>query len=85
MTFNIERWIGLGITKPLGVAQTFVEGEPLLLHPREDVIAGTVEDAVDAGERITAQPFAQSLDDRNAGTDRRFEIERDVMPFRSGG
>ena len=45
-----------------GIPQT----RAVLLHARQDVIAGAVEDAVDAGEGIAVEPFAQRLDDRNA-------------------
>ena len=48
VAFDIERRIGFGIAEALGLAQALIESEPVLLHAREDVIAGAVEDAVDA-------------------------------------
>ena len=52
---------------------------PSSLHARQDVIAGAVEDAVDARERVADEPFAQRLDDRDAAGDRRLEIERHAL------
>ena len=48
VALDVEGRIGLGIAEPLRLAQAIVEGDALLLHAREDVIAGAVEDAVDA-------------------------------------
>ena len=81
VAFDVEGRIGLGITEPLRLAQAFVEREPVLLHAREDVIAGAVEDAVDARERVAVEPLAQRLHDRDAAGDRRLEIERDAVAF----
>src|ERR1700722_2102286 len=78
VAFDVEGRIGFRIAEPLCVAQAIVERKPILLHAGEDVIAGAVEDAVDAGEGIAAESLAQSLDDRNAGADRSLEIERDL-------
>src|SRR5580700_6316915 len=55
LAFDVEGRIGFRIAEPLRVAQAIVEGGPVLLHGREDVIAGAVEDAVDAGEGIAAE------------------------------
>src|SRR6202030_2603479 len=57
----------------------------LLLHAGENVIAGAVEDAVDALQRVAGKPFADGLHDGNCTAERRFEIERDVLFFRHGG
>ena len=85
VAFDVEGRIGFGIAEPLRVAQAFVEGEPILLHAREDVIAGAVEDAVDARERVAVKPFAQRLHDRDAAGDRSLEIERHAMAFGERG
>ncbi len=81
VTLDIETRIGLGIAQPLRLLQAFGEGHLVLLHPREDVIAGAVQDAIDALERIAGHAFAQGFDDRNGAADRRLEIERDVFAF----
>ena len=52
VAFDIERRIGLRIAEPLRLAQAIRESEPILLHAREDVIAGAVEDAVDARKSV---------------------------------
>ena len=79
VALDVEGRIGLGIAEPLRLAQAILERDALLLHAREDVIAGAVEDAVDAGERIAVEPFAQRLHDRDAAGDRRLEIERHTL------
>ena len=81
VALDVEGRIGLGITQALRFAEAFIEGEAVLLHARQDVIAGAVEDAVDAGERIAVEPLAQCLDDWDAAGDRGFEIERNAMAF----
>src|SRR3954463_12782870 len=48
VTVDVKRWIGLGITQTLRIFQAFGERQALLLHPGQDIIAGAVEDAVDA-------------------------------------
>ena len=78
--FDIEGWIGLCVPKPLRFAQAVVKRQTVLLHAREDVIAGAVEDTVDAREGVAVQSFAQRLDNRNATADRRLEIQRNVVP-----
>ncbi len=85
MTFDIETRIGLGIAQALRFLEAFRERQLVLLHPGEDVVAGAVEDAVDALERVAGHSFAQGLHDRNGAADRRFEIQRDVMLFRERG
>ena len=50
-----------------------------LLHAREDVVAGAVEDAVDARDAAAAETLAQGLHDRDAAGDRRLERERRVV------
>src|SRR6516164_7864353 len=81
MALDVEARIGLGITKPLRFLQTIGKVPPILLHAGENVIAGAVEDAVDARECGAVEPLAQRLDDRNPAGDRRFEIERHTMAF----
>src|SRR6478736_5246234 len=81
MTFNVEPGISLRITKSLSLFQAFGEGHLVLLHPGKDVIAGAVENAINALERITGHTFAQSLDDRNGAAHCGFEIERNVFAF----
>ena len=50
MTFDVEAGIGFGVTEPLRFFQAIGKAQPLLLHPGKDVIAGAVENAVDARE-----------------------------------
>ena len=85
VTFDVEGRVGLRIAEPLRLTQAFVEGEPILLHAGEDVVAGAVEDAVNAGERRAVEAFAQRLDDRDAAGDGGLEIERHAVAFREHG
>ena len=75
MTVDVERRIGLGIAEPLGVLQALIERQPLLLHPRQDVIAGAVEDTVDTIDLGAGKPFAQRLDRRDRRTYRGLEVQ----------
>ena len=71
MTFNVEGGVGLGVAEPLRLLQAVGKGKLLLLHARQDVIAGAVEDAVDARQRIARQALAQGLYDRDGAADPR--------------
>src|SRR6202163_2830577 len=81
MTVDVERRIGLGITKALRVLQAFGERQSFLFHPGQDVVAGAVEDAVNAIDVGTGEAFAQGFDDGNRSADRRLEIQRAAMFF----
>ena len=78
---DVEGRIGLRIAEPLRLLQAGGERQALVEHAGEDVVAGAVEDAVDARDAAAAQPLAQRLDDRNAAGDRRLERERGVLRF----
>ena len=45
----------------------------------QDIVAGAVEDSVDAGERIAGQTLAQRLHDRDGAADGGFEIQRHLI------
>ena len=83
--FDVEGRVGLGITEPLRLLQAGIERQPLTFHAGEDVIAGAVENAVDALDGIAAQPLPQGFHDRDGGADRRLEIQRHLVPFRQFG
>ena len=76
---DVEGRVGLGIAEPLGLLETLGERQPLLLHAGEDVVAGAVEDAVDARDGVAGEPLAQGLDDRDRAAHRGLEIERDAV------
>ena len=77
--FDIEARIGLGIAFLLRLAQHLAKVGTGPLHLGKDVIAGAVEDAVDAGQRIGRRAFAQPLEDGDAARHRRFEGEGCVV------
>ena len=76
---DVERRIGFGVALGLRLLQHVGERAALLLHRGQDVIAGAVEDAVDARDLVADQRLAQRLDDRDAAGDRRLEIQRDAV------
>ena len=73
---DIEGGIGLGIALGLRFRQDGAEIRAALFHIGQDEIAGAVENARDALDRVRRGPLAQSLHDRNTARDRRFELER---------
>ena len=79
VALDIEGRVGLGIAETLGVLQAGLEGQPLQLHAREDVVAGAVEDAVEARDGVAGERLAQRLDDRDAAGRRGLEGERDAI------
>ena len=79
---DVERGIRLGISELLGVGQDFVEGTPLVLHAREDVVAGAVEDAVDLLDLVAGKALAHGADDRDAAAHGGAEV--DVHPVLRG-
>ena len=76
---DVEARIGFGITEALRLGQNRGEIAARFAHLRQDVIAGAVEDAVDAEDVVRAEPFAQRLQDRNAARHRGLEAERDAL------
>ena len=78
LPLDVEGRIGLGVAQMLRGFETIGEGQVILLHAGQDVVAGAVEDSVDAVDRIAGQRLAQRLDDRNAAGGGRFEIEADT-------
>jgi len=77
---DIEARIGLGVAGRLRLGQHDVEVAAGLAHGRQDVVAGSVEDAVEPAHPIADQALAQRLDDRDAARHRRLEGE-DAAPL----
>ncbi len=75
---DVEARIGLGIAQPLRLAEHVGEIAALGLHRGQDIIAGAVEDAVDAPDRVGRRALAQPLDHRDAARDRGLIFERDA-------
>ena len=75
---NVKRGIGLGIALGLRLGENGAKGTAILLHGGEDVIAGAVEDAIDAHDAIGRSAFAQSLDHGHAAGHCRFIFQRDA-------
>ena len=79
VALDVEGRIGLGIAQPLRILQAGVEGQALGFHAGQDVVAGAVEDAEDAGDRIAGHRLAHRLDDRDAAGDRRLVVEQHAL------
>ena len=75
-TADIEGGIGFRVAEPLRLAEALREGQTLRFHTGQDVVAGAVQDAIDALDGIAGQSLAQGFDDRNAARDRSLEGER---------
>ncbi len=76
---DVEGGIGLGIALRLRLLQHVGEAPALALHQRQNVVAGAVEDAVDAADIVALEALAYDLDDGNAAGHRALEIERDLV------
>src|SRR3546814_6530491 len=59
---DVEARVGLGITLGLRGGQCIGEARALALHQRQDIIAGAVQYAIDARDRIRRGAFADRLD-----------------------
>ena len=80
---DVEGRIGFGVTEALRLFQTLIERKFLALHARQDVIAGAVQNPVDALDRVARETLAQRLHDRNAAGDGGLEGKRHVLLFRN--
>ena len=78
-TVDVKRRVGLGVAELLRVLENDIEGKALVLHPRENVVASAVEDAVDRLDFVARETFAQDADDRDAATNRRAKVDVDVV------
>ncbi len=76
---DVERRIGLGIAKTLRVLQALGERQSFLFHTGQDVIAGAVEDAIDAIDVGTGETFAQRFDHGDRSANGRLEIQCAAM------
>ena len=81
VALDVEGRIGFRIAEALRFLEAGLEGEPLLLHLGQDVVAGAVHDAIDAGNRVAGQRFPQRLDHRNTTGDGGFVVQKRAMLF----
>lgn len=54
---DVEGRVGLGIAEALRILEALGKRQALLLHPGQDVIAGAVEDAIDAVDAGSRKTF----------------------------
>ena len=73
---DVEGRVGLRVAEALRVREALGEGQALGLHARQDVVAGAVEDPVEARDGVAGQRLAQGLDHRDAAGGRGLEGER---------
>jgi len=81
-SINIEAWFRLSVTGSLGIVQDHIKGEPLIFHAGEDIVAGSVQNAVHALNLIANQPVLQRAQHRNASAHARFK--KDARPALRG-
>ena len=82
---HVEGGVGFGVAELLGVGQHFGEFAAALAHHGEDVVAGAVEDAGDAGDAVAGEALAQGLDDRDAAGHGGFEPKGHARLLGGGG
>jgi hypothetical protein len=73
---DVGRRVGLRVAERLGFGEHVGEVALLLAHGGEDVVAGAVQDAGDAGDAIGGQTLPQGLDHGNAAGDGGLEGQR---------
>ena len=78
---DIERRIGFGVTLGLRLFQDVAKRALLALHFGQDVIAGAVQDAVDARHVVGTKRLSERLDNRNTACNCGFEIQRYAVFF----
>ena len=78
---DVEGRIRFRVTEPLRLGETDLERQLLGLHARQNIVAGAVENASDALDRVASQTLAQGLDDRNPAPYRGFVVERGLVGF----
>ena len=79
---DVEGGIGFRIAEALRFGEAIFERDFLGFHLRQDVVAGAVQNAVDARYFVAGEALAQRLDDRDAARDRRLELEGDARGLR---
>ncbi len=76
---DVEGGIGLGVAQALRLGEHHVEGQPLVAHLREDVVAGAVDDPGDPLDAVGGEALADRLDDRHAAAHRRLEGDHHAL------
>ena len=66
MALHVGGGVPFGVALLLGLPERRAEGEPRPDHPRENIIGGAVENAVDFQNLIGSQALAQGPDDGDA-------------------
>src|SRR5664279_2812637 len=79
LTVDVEGGIGFGVSGLLGLAQGFVEVDAAVLHLREDVVGGAVEDAVEGAQAVSGGGFLDDAQDGNASGDAGFESDGQIV------
>ena len=74
-SLDVERLLLLGVAKPLRLPEDARVRRVELLHLRQDVVAGPVQDPVDARKPVCDQPLAHRLYERDPAGHARLEEE----------
>ncbi len=81
LAVDIECRVCFGVAQRLGLRENISEWQTFALHPRQDVVAGAVQNAINAGNGIAEQAFAQRLYNGDAACHSSFEIEGNPIFF----
>ncbi len=76
---EVQAWISFGIAGLLRLSQRLRELDSVLLHLREDVIAGAVHDAVDGLNLVRGQRLGNGADHWDAARDTCFNANGQVL------
>ena len=80
---DIQRGICFGVTETLCIRQNIGEAQFFPFHTGEDVVAGTIQDTVDAFDAVAHKRFTQTLDDGDTAAHTGFKPEIGTVLFRS--
>ncbi len=75
MPIDVERRLGFGVALRLRLLEDVIKLDSLEFHASEDVIAGSIDNAVKVGDPIADESFTQRLYNGNAATDARLIIQ----------
>ena len=75
VALDVHGGVGLGVARSLCLAQSLAERAATLLHLRQDVIGGAVEDAVNRAEVLPRKPFADGVKNGHSAGHAGFDAE----------
>src|SRR5437763_15709339 len=77
---NVEGWIGFSIAGCLRLLQRLAEPNPALLHLRQDVVAGAVQNSVNRLDAVSGQRLRNGADYRDTSSNAGFNANGKIFP-----